>query len=234
MENQPIDPTIHTLMIALVLFAVVLLVKLGSGHTIKENSDRFDLGVASTLGLIWVLYNIYYFSPDVFDWGVSLPLHVCDLLGFVAVLALVSSRRVWRTVLYFSATLLAGQAVVTPVGNQDPETIRFWLFWFLHAGIISASWYDILVRKYRPQLGDLGICYLANLVYISIVLPFNVATGFNYGYLGNATPDGASIIDLLGQWPDRVFYLIAIAMVAQALMFIPWVVIRRLITHSKD
>ena len=226
MENESISLSLHVLMVMFLFLSALLLVFLGKKAQLSKNLDNLDRNIAFIMGFIYALYNFYYFLPSRFNWETSLPLHVCDLLAPIAIISLLSNHRALRSILYFSATLLAGQAIATPVGLQDPATFRFWLFWILHAGIISISWYDVIVRNYRPKIFDLASVYAVNLIYILIILPINIMFDLNYGYIGASKPDETTIIDLLVDWPQRILLMIVIVSLAQCLMLLPWLVFR--------
>lgn len=183
---------------------------------------------------LWMIYNAYYFLPSTFDWKVSLPLHVCDLLAPVASLALITENRTARAVLYFSALTMAGQAIYTPTGNQDPTTTRFWLYWFLHAGIISAFVFDLLARRFRPTTRDFSTVLLLTLIYAALIVPLNVAFEWNYGYLGNSKPDAPTALDVLGPWPQRIATLLLLAAALELVMYLPCLVFQRFKNNRAD
>ncbi len=180
----------------------------------------------------WIAYNVYYFHPAIFDWKVSLPLHVCDLLGLVSAAALATNSRTARAILYFCAIPLAGQALVTPSGNQDPNTLRFWLYWLLHGGIIAFSIFDMAARHFQPTWADLRRVLILDVFYALIVTPANMAFNWNYGYLGNSLPASNSILDFLGPWPQRILVVLILVGTLQFLMFVPWIFYR--LTKNKD
>ncbi|HEX2852244.1 MAG TPA: TIGR02206 family membrane protein [Opitutaceae bacterium] len=215
---KEISPLTHGLM--LVFLVVVVLTTRGWGLRSSENGSGRMIG----LGMIavWIAYNAYYFHPAIFEWRTSLPLQLCDLLAIMAGVALVWRTRIARSFLYFSALLFAGQAIATPVGNQDPSTLRFWLYWILHAGIISCWLFDLSVRGYRPTMKDYLQVAGVELVYAAVIFPVNLAFGWNYAYIGNAQPEGATAIDWFGPWPQRVPLMILAALFLQGVMLLPW------------
>lgn len=174
------------------------------------------------IAVVVVLYNIYYFMPSVFRWDTSLPLHICDLLGIACVLALFTRLRIARTFVYFFALPLASQAVITPVGNQDPTLPRFWLYWLLHTAILACSLYDLSVRNYRPTRCDFLHILGVDLCYVLLIVPLNVMFSWSYGYLGNVVPETDTAINLLGPWPWRILTMIAAGLALQTVMMIPW------------
>lgn len=197
-------------------------------ETLQRTSKRIGIGML----LLWLIYNAYYFYPSNFRWETSLPFHVCDLLGPIAAIALFSSYRLPRAVLYFCGLTLAGQALLTPTGNQDPATLRFWLYWLLHAGIISVFLFDLTIRAYRPSFIDLRQVLYFDLAYAVLISPLNIAFNWNYGYLGNSKPDVPTIVDFLGPWPERILAMLLLAGLVQAAMYLPWMVVRILKRQS--
>jgi hypothetical integral membrane protein (TIGR02206 family) len=183
--------------------------------------------MAIFMALLWTAYNAYYFWPDRFDWKVSLPLQVCDLLGPAAAIAIRFKFRIVRAFLYFCAFPLATQAVLTPTGNQDPRFPRFWLYWTLHAFILSLSAFDLIVLKYRPLLKDFLSIVLIDSLYVAMIAPVDAYFGWNYGYLGDSLPDGMTAISYLGSWPSRILFMFAIVIASQSLLLAPWLIIPR-------
>jgi hypothetical integral membrane protein (TIGR02206 family) len=182
---------------------------------------------AALMAALWVGYNIYYFTPSHFDWKVSLPLHVCDLLAPSAAIAIALAVRPARAVLYFCAIALAGQAILTPTGNQDPATLRFWLYWSLHAGILALSFLDLTIIGFRPNLRDFLSVILIDVAYVAVIVPLDVFLNWNYGYLGDKVPDTLTAISLFGPWPRRIFLMVLTVIVLQGIFFLPWLLGRR-------
>ena len=175
-----------------------------------------------SMSVIWIIYNAYYFHPSNFEWRTSLPLHVCDLLGPISSIALITSNKNARALLYFCAIPFAAQAIITPTGNQDPNTLRFWLYWLLHAGIISSSIFDLTLRGYRPTQKDFVRVLFVDTLYVVMITPFNILFDWNYGYLGASKPDTPTDLDLLGPWPERIGVMLLVAALLQCLMYLPW------------
>lgn len=230
----PISSSLHLKMMIFTLCIIIITQILGfrSRQSGTLSSSSQILGIC--MFALWLIYNAYYFYPGNFSWEVSLPLHVCDLLGPISAIALISSNRKARAVLYFCALTLATQAIITPIGNQDPEAFRFWLYWLLHAGIISLSVFDLIVRHYKPNIKDLHQVFFFDIAYAVLITPFNIAFCWNYGYLGNSKPDTPTVIDFLGPWPERIFSIILIAIALQTLMYLPWLIYDRFSNQTKE
>lgn len=226
MENaityHEITPSLH---ISMVLFVIVLTIVISiAGIRLKRSGhlQLFSGWFGVLLSGLWITYNIYYFLPANFRFDTSLPLHVCDFMAIIASISLIKPNRKTSALLYFCALALTGQAIITPTGNQDPATFRFWLFWFLHAGIISAAIYDLIVRNYRPIFKDFLFVIGCDLLYVALILPLDIIFEWNYGFIGNIKPDTPTIIDALGPWPQRVVWMVGLVIIVQLIMYLPW------------
>jgi hypothetical integral membrane protein (TIGR02206 family) len=228
---MPITVKLHVLMLAFVLFTI--LASVGSAIAAKRRARLRENACiqAGVMALLWIVYNAYYFAPSRFNWRVSLPLHVCDLLGPSAAVAIGFAYRPARAVLYFCALALAGQAVLTPTGDQNPVTLRFWLYWTLHSGILAFSALDLIVLKFRPTLKDYTSVVVIDVVYALMIVPIDIALGWNYGYLGNDVPDTLTAISLFGPWPQRVLTMLAVVIAIQGLFLVPWL-FKRGVAHT--
>jgi hypothetical integral membrane protein (TIGR02206 family) len=169
-------------MVLFVLGLVAATLLYGSKSKGDEERARRSRSLGMYILALCLAYNAYYFLPSNFRWDTSLPLHVCDLLGLVAAFALIKSTRTARALLYFCALGLASQAIITPTGNQDVATARFWLYWLLHGGILSASLYDILVRKFRPTATDLRLALALDALYVVVIVPLDLLTGWTNSF----------------------------------------------------
>lgn len=219
---RELTPLLHFSMIFLVIGVILLIIITGAQAMRRGYSKQFSMWFGVSLLCLWITYNVYYFLPANYRLDVSLPLHICDILAVIAAFALIKPNRKTSALLYFCALALAGQAIITPIGNQNPLIFRFWLFWFLHAGIISASIYDLVVRKYRPVFKDYLFVVGCGLLYVVIILPLDIIFGWNYGYIGNQTPDSPTLIDALGSWPQRLVWMFALVFLVQLIMYLPW------------
>lgn len=217
-----ITPFLHLSMVIFVIALVVLISFTGVKANRKGQLKQFSNWFGISLICLWISYNIYYFLPANFSFDTSLPLHVCDFMAIIASFSLIKPNKKTSALLYFCALVLTGQAIITPTGNQDPMTIRFWLFWLLHAGIISASIYDLIVRKYRPVFKDYLFVIGCDLLYVILILPLDILFGWNYGFIGNIKPDTPTIIDALGPWPQRLIWMVGLVIIVQLIIYLPW------------
>lgn len=210
----------------MVLFVIALGILISIAGVRAKRAGRLQLfsrGFGVLLSGLWVIYNIYNFLPAHFRVDTSLPLHICDFMAIIASISLIiKPNQKTSALLYFCALALTTQAIITPTGDQDPTAFRFWLFWFLHGGIIAAAIFDLAVRSYRPVFKDYLFVVCCDLLYVAIILPLDIIMGWNYGFIGNIKPDTPTIIDVLGPWPQRLIWMIGLVFIVQLIMYLPW------------
>jgi hypothetical integral membrane protein (TIGR02206 family) len=204
-------------------------------------SQRAETRIAQTWAILWLVQQaittIYWLLPAHFDIEKSLPLHLCDVAGWLGPFALLlahTRRTRWlRTVLYFWGLGLSTQAFLTPTVVQGPSDPRFWLFWISHTQIIGGALYDIIARGYRPNARDLKAAIIASLIWMLPLVLLNWATGLNYGYLG-VHLEGETILNLLPPWPWRILTMAGIVLTLFTLMWIVWPLAARLLGRPSD
>jgi len=193
-----------------------------SGSRSASRAKRFT-NALGLLGIAAAVANVaYWLLPGVFALSKSLPLHVCDLTLFVLPIALLTGARWALAVLWFVGVGLSSQGLLTPVTRAAPDTAEFWLFWISHGGVVGAGLYLVFALGYRPTLRDFRTAIIFMTTYLFAMLALNIPTGWNYGYVGAATPDQETIITALGPWPWRLLPLSALAALGMFLLMLPF------------
>lgn len=173
--------------------------------------------------IYWVTYTLWW-NRHGLDPAAGLPLHICDLNGLVAPLALLTGKRWLRATLYFWTFALTLQAFVQPTLTLGPASLVFWWFWAAHTIVLASAVYDLTVLGFRPQWRDLGRAYAVSALYVLVIVPVDLLLGANYGFIGNPPP-GVTIppfVDALGPWPLRAVIVIVLGALAFALLVLPW------------
>jgi hypothetical integral membrane protein (TIGR02206 family) len=198
-----------------------------------DSSRQFHLD--RSLGFIfliaWFLMNIWWLLPRNFNPQESWPLHLCDISAIIAPVALLSNRRWPRALLYFWGIGLNTQGFITPLLKEGPAHLEFWLFWLNHWIVVGTAIYDVAARGFRPTWRDYAIAVFGSGIYLAVVLPIDIAFGWNYGYLGKSKPNRSTVIDVLGPWPWRVVIIAVLACAVMALLMLPWILSRRIQSH---
>lgn len=211
---------------AVVVGALLVLAVVWAGRRAQRHGheERVRAGWIGASLVVQAASIIYYALPANLDLSESLPLHVCDLAGPIAIAALWTRVRILRTLLYFWGIGLSSQAFFTPVleAPYGLETLRFWLFFGTHLQIVGSAVYDLAVLRFRPAMPDFVRGSLVTMGYVGVMLPLNIATGWNYGYVGQTTPANPTPLDLLGTWPLRLLWLALICHGVFLLMTLVW------------
>ena len=216
----------HVAAVAGLTLVIVTLVRTGRTLTGKY-LQRFERVIASLVLALWLAYIGWDSLHGSFDVAYSLPLQLCDFVALVAGAAFVSRNRVLQALAYFWGLALSTQALITPDVAGEPTSITFAAFWLYHAFVVGAGVYVVAVHGFRPRVRDLLTAQALGIVWAVSVFVLDVATGWNYGYLGRSTPSVPSLIDHLGPWPGRVAIMIALGLAAMTLLWLPWLVLDR-------
>jgi len=229
--GPPYRPAVHLGTVA-ALVAIMLTVSL-IGRRLRRRGADLELRFRAGLGwfglAVWVGSTVYWLHPLRTAVETSLPLHVCDVLGLLAPLALLGRWRWSRAVLYFWGIGLSIQAFIMPVINHGPDSSRYWVFWLTHLVLVGFAVYDLIAGGFRPNRRDLLTAVVLMTAYFAIVLGIDVVFGLNYGYIG-ATDDPADqpgAVRMLGPWPLRLVPMAAIVTCVFVLLWLPWALPRR-------
>jgi hypothetical integral membrane protein (TIGR02206 family) len=199
----------------------------------SEKRRRLELGVSAIAAALWFGIVLWGFAPSRYNPSWSYPINICDLVALVVPIALVRPHRTWHALLYFWGLSLSTQAVFTPDLVSGPSTLAFWIFWLMHVLIVGGAVYILVVRRYRPTWRDCGFAIAVAWVWLVLIFAFNWATGYNYGYVGNAKPSQPTLIDYLGPWPLRVLWMGLLGSGAMMLLQVPWALARTQLRRSR-
>jgi hypothetical integral membrane protein (TIGR02206 family) len=197
------------------------------GRMGADVADRLDRRLGIVAVLVWLFATFVQFLPSYYDRTSSLPLQLCDFTIVAVPLALCTGWRPARAIVYFWGIGLSTQGLITPDLDGGPATMRFWFFWAPHFVIVGAAVYDVAARGYRPTWRDFRVATVAGVVYVALVLPFDLLADLNYGYVGKSAPGQPSLVDALGPWPGRVGVMLVLGVVVMALLMVPWEIVRR-------
>jgi len=197
----------------------------------RRGGEPFDAGPIErvvALGYLaaWAGTFVWLNTGPKHDPLTTWPLQLCHWVAAVDAIVLLWPARPLRAIAYFCGLALCTQALSTPSLVEGPSQWPFWFFWGTHAMIVAVPAYDIAARGFRPQWRDLRTACLVAIGYVVLILPVDLVTGWNYGFVGPSTPDVPTIVDLLGPWPQRLAIIVAIAFAAMALLMLPWALVR--------
>jgi len=172
-------------------------------------------------------FTIFWATGDRYDIRLSLPLHLCDIAGFIAPFALVFSARLPRALLYFWGLGLSVCAYIAPVLTKGPSEPEFWVFWISHTQIVGSALYILWVTRYRPDWPDTVRVIGILVVYGAAMALINNAIGANYAFVGPTHAEYPAPFDDVGPWPGRVVLILAVEALLMMLLWAPWGIARR-------
>jgi hypothetical integral membrane protein (TIGR02206 family) len=216
----------YTLLHALVLVVCALLIAAPAllGRALSEDRELILRRALAVFAVVyWFAYNIWW-NWHGLDMREGLPLHLCDIGGLIAPLALLTGWRWARAPLYFWTATLTLQAFIQPELKVGPTHLLFWAFWTGHSIIAACAVYDIAVLGFRPGWPDLWRATVLGLIYAALIIPIDLWLGADYGYIGNPPPDIRipPFVDALGPWPLRAVLVVLLAIIGFVVVLVPW------------
>lgn len=184
---------------------------------------KAEISTALFLLIIEAVYHIWMIMTNSWKLSHAIPLELCSISLFLAVLLLFTQKKVIYDILLFTGLLGASQALLTPYLNFDFPHFRFFHFFTVHAFLLIVPLYFTWVKNYRPTLASVGKTLLFLNLLIPPVMLINKWTGGNYLYLSHK-PSSASLLDLLGPYPWYILSLEALALVLSLLI---WMLLRK-------
>ena len=145
-----------------------------------------------------------------------LPLNLCNITTWVAVLACLRLYPIAVEFTYFAGLAGAGMALITPdMGSEWP--IRF----FMNHGALIVTASALVFGRIAP-LGELAYRHacVCTLLYCGFVGVFDWAFKTNFAYL-RSKPGVTTLLTAFGPWPYYIFGMIAIAFLIYWLLWQP-------------
>ncbi len=212
---------------ALALTAVLCAVAVAGG---RLRGRRF--GVAASRALAAAIGTGYVVEQTAYalrgDWSVTLnlPFHLTDFVTLMAVVALLTGRRLAVELTYFWALTASLLAVLTPEIPYGFPDVYFFTYFATHSGAVLAAALLVFGRRLVPRPGAVRRALVATIVVASCAATANALTGGNYMYL-RRKPHTASLLDLFGPWPVYILAAAALALLLFGMLYAPFRVSRR-------
>lgn len=149
------------------------------------------------------------------SWATALPLHLCSLMGFLALPALITRRETLLHTLLLLGAPGAALAIIFPAVADTPwPRLTGFFFALMHAGIFLAPLLPLSLG-WRPRALGAAQAGLLLLAAGTAALIANRLTGGNYLFL--AGPVAGTPLVLLSRW-GRGVYLLMLALLAALLL----------------
>jgi hypothetical integral membrane protein (TIGR02206 family) len=167
--------------------------------------------LAAMLLVNYVGYEIYLGMTVGLELKKALPFQLCDWAMIAIVVALLTGRNRWLEVAYFWGIGGTLQAIITPDLKFAFPDIRFLTFFVAHSGIVVASAFMMIIKRFRPHWFSIVRVFAWSELYFLLTITVDLITGENYGYLLHK-PAAASLLDALSE--ERVVYILQMHLLA--------------------
>ncbi len=157
-------------------------------------------------------------APAIID---SLPLQLCDIITILCGIALITKNPLLCELSYFWGLTGTLQGILTPDISYefpDPDYISFFL---QHGVIVITAIVLPLGLGWRPRKGAVMRVYKWLLLYAISIFFIDVTIHANYAFVMEK-PHGASLLDILGDWPWYILWTLLIALVLFFLLNLPF------------
>jgi hypothetical integral membrane protein (TIGR02206 family) len=204
----------HLLLLAAVPAAGLGLAALVRARPGLERPVR--LGLAAVLTVNQLAYLAYAAARGWISPPAGLPLELCDVAVWLAVVALAGGPRLAGELLYFVGLAGTTQALLTPdlgVAAASYPAVKFFLG---HGGTVAAALLLLATGRLRPRPGSWWRALLVLDAYAALLLALDLGAGTNYLYLAHKPPV-PTLLDRMGPWP---WYLLGGEVLAAALFFL--------------
>lgn len=161
-----------------------------------------------------------------YDTLTDLPFFLCDLVTLILPLVIWQRSRKWMGILYFWAMAGTLQALITPELEEGFPSFHFFRYFIMHAGIVAAVLYSVIVWKIRITWKDFLHAVIYIQVYLVGVHMVNLVLGSNYCYTLQK-PAVPTLLDLLGPWPWYIFFGELLMLVLFYFLLLPFLVFKK-------
>jgi hypothetical integral membrane protein (TIGR02206 family) len=210
---------LHLALLVSIAAAAAALAWLCRHRVLPPRATRLAVGWALLLNeLVWWIFRYSHEGVHLRN----LPLQLCDLTVWLAVLACLTARPSVAEFAYFAGLAGAGMALVTPDLWSPWPSYPAIYFFAAHGGIVVAVALMAFGGIVRFRSGAVWRSFGWLVAYAVLIGTFNAVCGSNYMYLCRK-PASATLLDKLGPWP---WYLLPAAAVGLAFFWLLWLPVR--------
>lgn len=204
----------------MLMLPILLLLLLPLLHSIrrKRSLRLYRLTAIGLGGGIWIAMaaqEVILALAGQLTWATALPMHLCSLMGLMALPALLTRREVLLHTLLYAGAPGALMALLFPAIADTPWP--GWTAFFFHAMHASLVCAPLLAMTpgWRPRPEGALQAWLFLLLAGGVAMAANALTGGNYLFLAGPVP-GTPLM-LLGRWGSTVYRLLLALLAALVL-----------------
>jgi len=200
----------HLVWLSGIAITSILVVSLCRRNLVRQEYVR------AALACLLVAGELQRYFKDGVNFPHHLPLNLCNITTWVAVLACIWLYRDAVEFTYFAGFGGAGMALLTPDMGAD-WPVRFFMN---HGTIILTASALVFGRISLLRKGALWRAFGYSLLYLILITIFDFAFKTNYAY-ARKKPGITTILSILGEWPYYVLGMIAVGFLLYLLLWQP-------------
>ncbi|AOV07724.1 TIGR02206 family membrane protein [Sporosarcina ureilytica] len=214
----------HVIAIITIIFSVLLVLLFSKRGAINRQHEQWFQRIFA-LSLLATEWLYYVWMTITANWNVShsLPLELCSISLYVAIVLLWTNHRKLYPFVFFAGVGGALQAIVTPDLELGFPHFRFFHFFYTHGGIILTAFFFTWIKGHRPTLKGIIQTIIAINAIAVLVYLINIIVNGNYMFL-KIKPKNGSLLDYLGSYP---WYLLSLEGIALITFLLMWLLFRR-------
>ena len=158
-----------------------------------------------------------------------IPLHLCDLVAFVAAAALITRKPIFCELTYYLGIGGTLQGLITPTLEYAFPHPVFFTFFHLHIFIVATALFLPLGLNWRPRRPlhkTLTRIFFLICGYLIFAYGMNSILGTNYAFVMHK-PKTASLYDHLGPYPWCLLSMLALVIIALILLSLPFLFVKK-------
>lgn len=189
---------------------------------LQQKQIFFRLSLALFLVIVIFLHYLWLMEEKALSAKSELPLQLSDLAVIFAVIMLLSKSKKLFDFMYFAGIASSIQAIMTPdLGRFSFPHFQYFLFFFLHGGVVWACLFMVIVLKHYPTFRSMWMTILLVNLYAAFIYLLNKKIGSNYLYIMKK-PRNASVLDYLGSWPTYLFSMELLMILSFYILYCPF------------
>jgi len=209
----------HLFVLGLTAVSVAVLGALGRARPDWLGPIRRALGVA--LAATAAAWYTYLASQGAVRIPETLPLDLCDVMLWVAVVAALTLNRTAVEMAYFVGVGGSAMALLMPDVRAPVTSWPMIAFLLTHALVVATPLVLVASGSARPRAGSVRRVFLILNVYAAALAAFNAMFGTNYMYLCRK-PSHPSLLDYFGPWPLYIASADLFAILVFSVLWLPF------------
>jgi len=205
----------HILSIILIIIFYVLFLCFNEKIGIKNKSEIFPIVLSFIIISLDISEDIVRYITDYYSIEKDLPLQLCTIGIYVAVVALLKKNKIAFELIFYWGLVGASQAILTPDSDLFELKIFFMYSQAYHSALIFSVLWLVIKCNMRMQIEYiLRVVLITNLVVV-VISVINYLLDSNYMFL-RVKPNSVNPF-LIGDWP---VYIIMVQFFSIVIVFL--------------